>query len=399
MTYMHSPMSRSGKAEEDGPALWLDDGDWSEAAIPPREWLVPGIALRGAVTVITGAPGAGKSLLAGGMMVSTSLCKPLGQIVPKQACRVLALNFEDDAEEQRRRLSAACRQFGASPADLKGRVIRAGTNGLGTLLEMRPGSAGSLTDTPLMGELEAQIAALRPDLAFIDPLVEAHGADENNNTAVRAVVARFRTLAVKYNLGVVLVHHTRKGSAANPGDPDTARGGSAIVGAARVVLTVCTMSEADAEALGVKPEARRFYLRLDHAKTNYTASAAAKWFEKTVYILDNGEAVPATVPWSPPQHAVTEAMLDEIAAAVRQGTPEGPYSKRLSIDESRSIRPVLERVGITTTEGQKKALAELFRRRFIERDYKSPGNRGWRKGLRSPDGLPVAEWAPEKPVR
>ena len=41
-----------------------------------------------------------------------------------------------------------------------------------------------------------------------------------------------------------MVHHTRKGIGA-PGDPDTARGASAIIGAVRSALTLMGMSEDD----------------------------------------------------------------------------------------------------------------------------------------------------------
>ena len=56
-------------------------------------------------------------------------------------------------------------------------------------------------------------------------------SEENDNTALRAVIAKFRELAVKHNIAVVILHHTRKGGSASPGDPDIARGASAPLSA------------------------------------------------------------------------------------------------------------------------------------------------------------------------
>jgi RecA-family ATPase len=48
-------------------------------------------------------------------------------------------------------------------------------------------------------------------------------------------------MAQRLNIAVLLLHHDRKGSA-TPGDMDRVRGASAISGAARVMLTLTTMS-------------------------------------------------------------------------------------------------------------------------------------------------------------
>jgi hypothetical protein len=115
------------------------------------------------------------------------------------------------------------------------------------------------------------------------------------------VIAEFRAIAVQFNIAIILVHHTRKGIV-QPGDADVGRGASSPVGAARVVKTLVTMTEEDAEAFGLPKsrQARSRFVRLDDAKQNYAAIDDAEWFEKVIYTLDNGEAVAAAVPWQPP---------------------------------------------------------------------------------------------------
>jgi RecA-family ATPase len=121
-----------------------------------------------------------------------------------------------------------------------------------------------------MDRLEQLICQHNVDVLFVDPLSELHNVEESDNGAMRAVVARFRELAVKHNIAVCILHHTRKGGASSPGDLDAARGASAIAGAVRVALTLCGMSEDDASALGPSTDvqARSHYVRLDDAKQN-----------------------------------------------------------------------------------------------------------------------------------
>jgi AAA domain/Domain of unknown function (DUF6371)/Toprim-like len=115
-------------------ALWFDDDEWDEKDIPVRQWIAKGYALRGAVTVEAGPGGGGKSLLAIAHSISLALGRHYGRFEPVGPCKVMVYNVEDDREEQRRRLSATLRRFGAKPADIKGKIVRVGPNQVGTLL-------------------------------------------------------------------------------------------------------------------------------------------------------------------------------------------------------------------------------------------------------------------------
>jgi hypothetical protein len=276
--------------------LWCDTDDWVEADIPKRPWIAPGRPLRGSVTLVTGPPSGMKSSLMLAWGCSLALGIDCGRFHPVTAGASIVYNVEDNATEQRRRLSAAARQFGAKPADIAGKVIRTGPSGVGTLLTRD--DAGRVHFTPAMNRLEHLIIQHKVDVLFVDPLSELHTSEENDNGAMRVIVARFRELAVKYNIAVCILHHTRKGGAGSAGDLDIARGASAIIGAVRVALTLCGMSEDDAKAFGLPIDtlARSHYVRLDDAKQNYAAVLDAEWFEKVPHPLDNGEACPQQSP-------------------------------------------------------------------------------------------------------
>lgn len=280
-------------------ALWFDDTAWDEAAIPRRAWVVPGYLLRRAVTVLSGPGSAGKSMLTVAQCISIATGSHFGRFHPTGAGKVMIYNVEDDADEQKRRFSAALRVFGGTTADIAGRVMRTGPYNIGTLLRVDPVTK-RLSPTVALNRLEEAVQEFRPDALILDPFVELHDSDENDNTAVRAVMARLRAIAAKYDVAVMVLHHARKGAGSMAGDPDSLRGASAIVGAARVVLTILTMDEKEAEKLSIPDEQRRLYFRLDGAKSNYALAEDAEWFQRVPYELANGETVAAAAPWSPP---------------------------------------------------------------------------------------------------
>ncbi len=366
--------------------VWVDADGWSEGAIPPRPWIARGYLLRGAVSVISGASSVSKSTLAVAYTVALALHQPFNRFAPLSRCRVLIYNVEDDQNEQRRRFSAVLRQFGAAPSALAGHVMRVGPNTVGTLIG-RDSDTRELLLTGAMVELQKLIAEFRPDVLILDPLVELHSADENDNTALRGIMATFRGLAVQHNMAVAIVHHARKGaSQAAPGDTDTLRGASSIVGAARVVVTVATMSEDEAKGLGLAPDQRRSFFRVDSGKSNYSPVHEAEWFERVEYELDNGDLVAAPVAWQPPADVVTLDARAAIESGIAAGSTSGPWSAKLSADP-RSVKHLLARHGVSTLAGQKALLLTLSQAGYATASYR---NEGYRivQGLRAPSGFP-----------
>ena len=285
------------------------------------------------------------------------------------------------------------RQFGATPQDLKDKVIRVGPHAIGTLLER--GDDSKLRFTPGMVQLVNLVASKRPLVLIVDPLVELHDVDENDNTALRAVIATFRALAIKYNMAAIILHHTRKGSAASPGDPDTARGASAIIGAVRIVVTLTTMTEQDANAFGLPSDiaTRSNYVRMDDAKSNYAPLRGAQWFEKVPCMLENGETVAVAVPWTPPAAKVaSDADLATLKTAIERGCPTGePWSAKLS-SEPRSVRALLKKHGFDGGNAQKGVLAKLQGEYGLASgNYRRPGVRTKASGLRIGNN-PAANW-------
>lgn len=283
----------------DQPHIWHSTEPWNEADLPVRPWIVPGALMRGTVTLLAGASSAGKSSLCLSWAVACVFGRVWSRFKPRNTCIVSLYNVEDNDDEQRRRISATLRQFGAQSTDLVGKLHRLGPHNIGTLIERDP-QTNRLRRTDAFLALVDHLNEVRPDVLFLDPMVELHNADENDNTALRAIMAELRTLAKEFNMAIVLVHHARKGSAGLAGDPDIIRGAGAIVGAARIAVTISVMTEEEAGELNVPVDDRFLYFRVDSAKQNYAKIEAAEWFQRVEYLLQNGEAVPAAEPWQPP---------------------------------------------------------------------------------------------------
>lgn len=370
--------------------IWHSSEEWDEENIPRRNWLAKGYFMRGAVSLIAGAGSAGKSSLAKAWAVACALGVKFSEFQPAGRLRIMTYNVEDDLDEEHRRLSATLREFKASPRDLEGRITIVGPKDVGTLVHRDPQS-GRIQLTATMEALEALIVENSIDILMLDPLVELHTSEENDNTGLRAVIAAFRSLAQRLNIAVVLFHHTRKGST-TPGDPDAIRGAGAIVGAARMVFTLCVMTEDEAAALSIPSTQRKNYFRLDSAKSNYAPGTDGEWFERIPYELANGETVPATRPWVKPRDTIYENDFLAIERLVSEGLPGSvPYSfSKLAAE--RWIGHLCIAQNIKTADGIKEVVDRLKSSGFAHADFTTK-SRNTAKGIRSPDGAPThAAW-------
>jgi hypothetical protein len=384
----------SGPAVKPMVALTVIRTPWVEEDIPTRPWLAPGYFLRGAVTMLSGMGSAGKSSLFVAWSTAAALGRRFGKFHTHDAkpLRVINYNVEDDADEQRRRYSAMARQLGVPIAKILENLLIVTPAQIGTLLvSTRDGK--TIANTTAMNELEDLIEQFEPDLALMDPFVELHTSEENDNTAIRAVMARFRSMCTMHEIGAGILTHTRKGPA-TPGDPDQIRGASAIVGAARVALTLTVMSEEEANKLCIPPDLRRDYFRLDGAKKNYSRIEEAEWFQRLEYELDNGDRVAMPSPWTPTLPTSTPELLSQLHDLVAKGSPRGPWSIRLGSDP-RSFACALETVGIVNRAAQKATTTSLLASGLCEvASYRRPRAAAddLSQGLRTRDGRPLAAW-------
>ena len=356
---------------EETSSFWrVDDRcDWIERDLPQRRWLVRQYLMQGKVTALIGPPEASKSALALKWGIALALNYGFGDFNPiplpgeqPRPRRVGILNAEDDADEQRRRISSMIRNSAGRLSGLEDNLIRIGPGVGGTagLFTAAP-DTGEVCTTAAFEDLKTFIKKRAIDVLILDPLVELMGGlDENSNAIMGQVFAKLRGLAEDCKIAVLVIHHTKKGVAV-PGNLEAARGGGALGGSIRIGLTLTVMSEAEAIELGIQKDKRKHYVRLDNAKQSYgPPSDAALWFHRDSIELDNGDSAPALGLWSPPKaQALNLEQLAPIEAAIKAGTRTNePYSLKLSV-EGRSIRHLLVNQGITGKVGQEQVLTAL----------------------------------------
>jgi hypothetical protein len=277
------------------------------ATIPRRPWIVPGLLLRRQVTVMVAPPGSGKSLLTVQLGIVCAAGVTTWPWRPRGRFRVLIINAEEDEDELRRRLYAARDHMRIPDNHLIGLAFANETESI--VVAKADAKTKTVTRTPMLERIVATVIDQAFDIVIVDPFAETFAGDENSNSELKWAAVLWREVARRTNAAIFLVHHTRKYAHDMAGDPDAGRGAGALTGVARIVATLFTMTEKEAERLIPKRpiEDRVKYIRFDDAKANLNLlTINARWFEKiTVRLPNSGEDEPADevgvlTPWTPP---------------------------------------------------------------------------------------------------
>jgi hypothetical protein len=176
-----------------------------------------------------------------------------------------------------------------------------------------------------MAKLERLVREERLDVLFIDPLLETHSSDENDNGAMRRVIAAYRSMAQRLNIAIIVLTHERKGGGA-AGDIDRMRGASSQKDASRIAITVTRMTAEEATKYGIDQEEKNSYVRLDNGKSNYSPLKPLGWYRLQGYQIPNGEYVAAAMPWQLP--SVLEAISTETAIKILLDMTRRPPEER-----------------------------------------------------------------------
>lgn len=178
---------------------------------PVVPWVIEGLVVRGALTVLNGREGEGKSLLA--MALAAGVAH--GESQAGMACRAgraLIVDTENGEHETHRRVHAL---------------------GLPGSVEMyEPGDGQRFDLRSDLKDLEALLARYRPDLLVLDSFRTLWGGEENDSGDVAKVLDPLRNLVRKYEAGTILLHHSGKGRGSDY------RGSSAIGSSAELGFTL-----------------------------------------------------------------------------------------------------------------------------------------------------------------
>lgn len=368
----------------------IDAADMLAHPIPPRQWIVGKILCRGYLTLLAASGGTGKTTLAMAIAVSCAIGRTIiGEYVHHRS-RVLVLSLEDDRDEIARRLAACVIAHGIDPARLAGwLLIESMASRDGKMLKT---SANGVEETAMVNNLMSTIKRQNIDVLIIDPIVKASDGDENDNRASDQLMSVMTRVAIRCNVAVIALDHTRKGTQ-TAGDIDIVRGGGAKKDAARIGLTLTPMTEEEAEKFGIPGPERRLHIRLDDGKVNLAApSSDTRWYRLESVAIDNGtdaypdgDSVQAIRRWTPPAtwdgltSTALNAVLDDIAA----GPCDGEMYTHGNKATDRAAWQVVHRHAPQKTPAQcRQIIAEWIESGLLTVvEYRSPSQRRMRQGL------------------
>ena len=190
---------------------------------PAVEWLVEGVLARGAVTLLAGAPGAGKSLLA--QSFAAAAVNGSGGVagITVEPARVMLIDAENGEGLIQRRFAA----------------LGLGAVAWGTRLRVLEAEGWDLVaDLP---QLDSALTDDACDVLILDAWVSLWSGSEASVDAVKQCLGGLRELSQRHRMGTLLIHHTVKAKGAA-----TYRGSGAIAGTIEAVFTL-TRGEAESE--------------------------------------------------------------------------------------------------------------------------------------------------------
>jgi hypothetical protein len=257
--------------------------------IKPREWLLGYRYIKGYVTVTLAPGGVGKSLLMISEGLSIASGKRLTHDKVKKQGPVWFYNTEDPFDELNRRVLSAIKYFNLKKLDINDFYY---SSGYERPLKFATYDSRNkiVINEQLIQHTINNIKKRNIKLFIVDPFIECHELNENDNTGIAIVAQIFRRIAAEADCAVSIVHHTSKGNKDARGNMDKSRGASSLVSAARITHTLYPMLEKEAKEYGVDKNKIDWYVRLDKAKSNLAPpSEGYKWYEKHSVLLKVGD--------------------------------------------------------------------------------------------------------------
>jgi hypothetical protein len=324
----------------DAQIIWPTITEISE--IVPRPWAYGRFLLFGTASCLGAMDGSGKGMTAVVIVLAMITGYPLlGEKVWRTG-KVAIISYEDDIDEWKRRIAAACLYYSAHgfaldyKTMLRSIVFITKPGGRVTLAERNQDRVLIFPDTPRIVFFLKQIKAVG---LIIDPFNNAHAMEDgNNNVAIAAVAQEISSIVRDADVAALVLHHLRKGST---GSIDDLMGATSLRANFRNVRIHAGMSTEDALQFGIpSAEAWRFFY-LSGSKENYAPPFMDRvWFEKVSVKLDNpagiytdGDEVGVVVRWTPPalfkdfDNNKLRPVFDAIAAK-----PHSPVKQATEID-------------------------------------------------------------------
>lgn len=301
------------------PIRLINPADWQGKPVPDREWLVPGICVRGGATLLNGDGGVGKSLLCLQLQTALALGQPwLGINTPAKSTRSLGIYCEDEPEELHRRQYDICKYYNCTMRHLDGLAMmmsRVGENNSLMTFSRREGGGAT---TNFFRQVEAIINDNEIEVVIIDTAADTFGGLEIDREQVRTFVQKLRGWALRTRGTVIITQHPSvSGMASGAGSSGSTGWNNSV--RSRVYLTAPKRVDDDGDEI---PTDERF---LKFMKSNYGPKGS-----KLRLMWKDGVFVPISEVSARDymeETRVREVMLDVCAELIRKGAELSPEEK------------------------------------------------------------------------
>lgn len=178
---------------------------WGTDRAPRVDWMVEGCFIRGAVAILSGDGGLGKSLLCQQLMTAANMgFSWLGMRTVR--ARSLGVFCEDDVDELHRRQEAINDHYHCSMKDLDGVRYESRPGRDCTMMTFpRWGSDGKLT--PMFTQVANAAVTHKAEFVFLDTVADVFSGNEIDRNQPRTFIRALRQLAIKLQGCVVLTQH------------------------------------------------------------------------------------------------------------------------------------------------------------------------------------------------
>lgn len=190
------------------------------AAILPHgcsdvRWIIPGVIHRGAKGLFVAQPKAGKSMVALDLALALSAGRPWLGMDPVEPLTVAVVSREDGPQMTMHRIREFARGRGLNFADISRLQVNT----------FEQSATFAIDNDEDVARLCVALKAAGTELVIFDVLNKLHSADENDNTKMTAIMARFDHIRAETGADVAVIHHDAKNSTPGAKRP---RGASSI---------------------------------------------------------------------------------------------------------------------------------------------------------------------------
>ena len=263
------------------------------AQLPKRKIIYGLDYIEGTISMTVAAGGVGKSTA-----IIFEACS-----IANNGHNVMLLMLEDEPNEVRRRVKACVMHHSFDEGKVGANLVILNQEQRLTMAAVDNKQAVAVD----YDKLRDAIKSFGTRVLIVDPFVQTHQMNENDNQQINFVADLFRSIAKECHIAVMLVHHTRKGAEFGARG-ENARGASALKDAARNVRELRLPTPNDVKDLNIEPTKANELIIVDHTKANYTRLADLRFFRKVIIEVKCGlvetETVATVEPYDLAAHTI-----------------------------------------------------------------------------------------------